>query len=279
MRGTRLSFGVALAVAAALAVVAGASPAASADAASTYLVLYKGMSVPADAASAIEGAGGALAHSYDRIGVAIARSSSTSFPDQLGNDKKIEGVSNTAGFATQLREEVEVGPAAAIAGPWGDPLSSLQWDMRQIQAPKAHAITGGSAVGAGGRHRYRTLTWITRIRTWHRTSTSRTAIRVVGGVPNQDPAAGSARQPRPRHAHGRDNRRRRQWHRHRGRGAEREDRRNQGRQRRGATSSRRMSSARSCGPAVHEVHVTSNSYFADPWLFNCRNDPEQRITW
>jgi subtilisin family serine protease len=25
--------------------------------------------------------------------------------------------------------------------------------------------------------------------------------------------------------------------------------------------------------------VTNNSYFADPWLFNCKNDPEQRAIW
>jgi subtilisin family serine protease len=25
--------------------------------------------------------------------------------------------------------------------------------------------------------------------------------------------------------------------------------------------------------------VTNNSYFADPWLFNCRNDPAQRAIW
>jgi subtilisin family serine protease len=29
----------------------------------------------------------------------------------------------------------------------------------------------------------------------------------------------------------------------------------------------------------HHVDVTNNSYFADPWLFNCRNDPEQRAIW
>lgn len=23
------------------------------------------------------------------------------------------------------------------------------------------------------------------------------------------------------------------------------------------------------------VHVTSNSYFVDPWLFACKNDPQQ----
>jgi subtilisin family serine protease len=27
------------------------------------------------------------------------------------------------------------------------------------------------------------------------------------------------------------------------------------------------------------IQVTNNSYFTDPWLFNCRNDPEQRAIW
>ena len=27
------------------------------------------------------------------------------------------------------------------------------------------------------------------------------------------------------------------------------------------------------------IPVTNNSYFADPWLFNCRNDPAQRAIW
>ena len=31
--------------------------------------------------------------------------------------------------------------------------------------------------------------------------------------------------------------------------------------------------------AAHGIDVTNNSYFADPWLFNCRNDAEQRAIW
>jgi subtilisin family serine protease len=31
--------------------------------------------------------------------------------------------------------------------------------------------------------------------------------------------------------------------------------------------------------ATHHVDVTNNSYFADPFLFNCRNDPTQRAIW
>ena len=30
---------------------------------------------------------------------------------------------------------------------------------------------------------------------------------------------------------------------------------------------------------THHVQVTNNSYFADPWLFNCKNDPGQRAIW
>jgi subtilisin family serine protease len=31
--------------------------------------------------------------------------------------------------------------------------------------------------------------------------------------------------------------------------------------------------------ADHGIQVTNNSYFADPWLFNCKNDPGQRAIW
>jgi lantibiotic leader peptide-processing serine protease len=31
--------------------------------------------------------------------------------------------------------------------------------------------------------------------------------------------------------------------------------------------------------ATHGIQVTNNSYFADPWLFNCKNDPQQRAIW
>jgi subtilisin family serine protease len=31
--------------------------------------------------------------------------------------------------------------------------------------------------------------------------------------------------------------------------------------------------------ATHHMDVTNNSYFADPYLFNCKNDPVQRAIW
>src|SRR5207244_2298508 len=30
---------------------------------------------------------------------------------------------------------------------------------------------------------------------------------------------------------------------------------------------------------THGFDVTNNSYFADPWYFNCKNDPAQRAIW
>ena len=64
--------GVAVLAALSAAVVVAFASSASAGGTSTYLVLYKGSSVPANAAQTIQQAGGTLSYSYDAIGVAIA---------------------------------------------------------------------------------------------------------------------------------------------------------------------------------------------------------------
>ena len=59
----------------------------------------------------------------------------------------IENASATAQFATQLpNEQVEGGGGDLPNAPAtdSDSLSGLQWDMRQIHTPEAHAVTGGS---------------------------------------------------------------------------------------------------------------------------------------
>src|SRR6185503_10410752 len=53
----------------------------------TYIVLYKGNSVAADA---ISRAGGTLVYSYGEIGVAIARSSSATFAADVKRDSHVE---------------------------------------------------------------------------------------------------------------------------------------------------------------------------------------------
>src|SRR6266480_1861168 len=148
-------FGVPLAL---LGLVTGFSPLASSVAAQAgtmqnYIVLYGGSAVPADAAASIARSGGSLVYSYDQIGVAIARSDSSNFRANILKDNKVEGASATASFATKLNDD-QASSADASGPPPGDlpnapatdadTLSPLQWDMRQIHTPEAHAVTGGS---------------------------------------------------------------------------------------------------------------------------------------
>ncbi len=240
----------------------------------TYLVLYKQQAVPAGAASAIQKAGGTLVYSYDAIGVAIAQSASASFRDKVLSDKKVEGVSSTAAFGVRLNDEMVVADASAIASSWGDPLSYAQWDMRQIHVPEAHEITTGSpSVVAGDIDTGLDFTHPDLAANVDFTN----SVSCVGGVPNQDPAA---------------------WMDNNGHGTH--------------TAGTIAAAANGIGivgvaPNVkiagikagnddgyffpeavicafmwagsHDIDVTNNSYFADPWLFNCRNDAEQRAIW
>src|SRR3954453_20301679 len=146
MRGWPL--GLCMLVAALLAVGAAAGG-ASGDA-QTYVVLYKQQSVGSDAAATIQRAGGKLVYAYDQIGVAIARSDSDSFRSKLLENSAIENAAATTNFATQLPSDTAdasgppPGDLPTAPATDGDTLTPLQWDMRQIHAPQAHAVTGGS---------------------------------------------------------------------------------------------------------------------------------------
>src|SRR5256714_12676663 len=119
--------------------------------AENYVILYKSQSVPADAASSIQKAGGTLVYSYGQIGVAIASSTSSSFRDSLLKDQKVENASGTSLYATRLNDDAASSQDDSANGPPpgdlpnapatdADSLSPLQWDMRQIHTPEAHAI-------------------------------------------------------------------------------------------------------------------------------------------
>ena len=161
---------------------------AQAGAAETFVVLYKGNSVPSSVAGDITAAGGQLVYVYDKIGVAIAASDIATFRANLLKDTRIEGASSTARFGVRLDEELEVVDAAAVAtnGAWGDPLSVSQWDMRQIHVPEAHAITAGSPsvvvgdIDTGLDYTHPDLAANVDFAN---------SVSCVGGVPNQDPAA------------------------------------------------------------------------------------------
>jgi subtilisin family serine protease len=277
-----IRFGVLVAlagIAAALAVGI-TSSGARAGAADTYIVLYKQAAVPADAASTVAGAGGTLVYSYDQIGVAIARSDSASFSSALSASKDVEGVSATGQFATHLSDEdmtvLDVnGPLPdSSPAPGDDPLSSQQWDMIQIHAPEARAINGGSPsvvvgdIDTGLDYTHPDLAANvdfadsascvsgvpdTNPAAWnddngHGTHTAGTiaaaknGIGIVGVAPNVKIAGIKA----------------------------------------GNADGYFFPEAVICSfmcAGSHHLDVTNNSYFADPWLFNCRNDPGQRAIW
>jgi len=116
-----------------LAMVAnvGATPAV-AGSSQTYLVLYKGNAVAADA---ISKAGGTLVANYSAIGVAVARSSSASFAATIRKDNRIEGA--VVAFIdiddlkrTQAETAAARDFAEAIVETVRDPLLALTGDLR-----------------------------------------------------------------------------------------------------------------------------------------------------
>ncbi len=254
--------------------------------AQTYIVLYQAQSVPADAANALSQAGGTLVYSYPQIGVVIARSDSTTFRDALMKDSRVDGVSATGAFATKIDDGTVKGESSnnASGPPPGnlpnapatdnDSLSGLQWDMQQIHTPEAHKITGGSpSVVVGDIDTGLDFTHPDLVPNVDFTD----SVSCLGGVPNTNPNA---------------------WKDDNGHGTH--------------TAGTIAAAANGIGivgvapnvkiagikagdsagfffpeavvcafvwAGMHHIDVTNNSYFADPFLYNCRNDPVQRAIW
>ena len=269
-----------LIIAAAIAFLVATNPAlVRAGSAQTYIVLYKTQSVSMDAATVIAKAGGTLVANYNAIGVVIARSDNDAFRSNLMQNSAIQGVAATEKFATKLPDEGVNDSADALVtpstpAPGSDSLSGLQWDMVQIHAPEARAINGGSSsvlvgdIDTGLDYTHPDLAAnvddaasvncvsgapvqgkvAANDDNGHGTHTAGTiaaalnGIGIVGVAPNVKIAGIKA----------------------------------------GNADGFFFPEAVVCSfmwAATHHVNVTNNSYFADPWLFNCRNDAEQRAIW
>jgi len=264
----------------ALALLVCAAFAAAAHA-QNYVVLYNSNAVPSNAATSIQKAGGTLVYSYNQIGVAIASSTSSSFRANMLKNSGVANASGTSGFATQLTGDSFTGAAAAdpldallnFPATDSDSLSGLQWDMRQIHTPEAHAVTGGSPsvlvgdIDTGVDFNHPDLRANLDVAdsancvsgapvpgtaaqddNGHGTHTAGTiaaasnGFGIVGVAPNVRLAAIKA----------------------------------------GDAAGFFFPEAVVCAfmwAGTHHVDVTNNSYFADPWLFNCKNDPTQRAIW
>lgn len=245
--------------------------------AENYVVLYPG-SIPSTASRSIQRAGGTLRYTYPQIGVAIASSTSPTFASLLSQDRTVEGVAATSAFASQVKVEAEILTEAAQLDdpvPWGtEPLSDWQWDMVQIQVPEAHAITGGSpsiVVGdldSGVDYTHPDLA---------ANIDFGNSVSCIGGVPDTNPAAWLDDNGHGTHTAGTiaaaAN----------GIGIV------------GVAPDVKLAAvkvanadgyifpeAAICGfmwAADRSLDVVNNSYFVDPWQFNCRNDATQRAIW
>ncbi len=240
----------------------------------TYLVVFKASQIPAGQAAKFQAAAGQVIAIYDQIGVAVVSSDNANFRAAMLADSNVDDAASTAGLGYKL-PDIQAGADSAASSPSTDTdsLSPLQWDMRQIKTPQAHAITGGSAavlvgdIDTGVDFNHPDLKQNLDVANsancisgapvaglaaqddnGHGTHTAGTMVAaangfgIVGVAPNVHLAAIKA----------------------------------------GDAAGFFFPEAVVCAfvwAGTHHVDVTNNSYFADPYLFNCRNDATQRAIW
>ena len=282
-RGSRFTTALAtVALASATSLVALSTPtiASGAVAGSTYVVLYHQGASTTDARATVEAAGGTLVANYSQIGVVIARSDNAAFAAVVKANPKVEGAASTAGLGTRVAGDVSGTAAEAntttsvqTAATWGDSLSGLQWDMAQIHAPEAQAINPGSpSVVVGDVDTGLDFTHPDLAPNYDAAN----SVDCSGGTP-APLAVGNDRNGHGTHTAGTiaaaAN----------GTGIV------------GVAPGVRIAGIKSSNDdgfffpemvicsymwiASHPIDLTNNSYFADPWLFNCKNDPGQRAIW
>lgn len=270
-------------------VTASAAPqqpaAASADSAAlSYVVnVSPGHGVSAHVKRAIAEAGGTIVTSYDQIGVIVVHSSNAGFATALRQVPGVQsaGATRTAPLpaqstgdmgAPQVLTAQEAAAAQASAGQ--DPLEPLQWDLPAIKADKAHEKTLGS--------RDVTVAVIdTGVDDTHpdiAPNFDRAAsVNCVSGKPDTTDGAwrpSAAESPHGTHVAG-----------------EIAAAKN-GIGMTGVAPGVRVAGIKVANPdgffyteavvcgfvwaAEHGVDVTNNSYYTDPWYFNCTDDPDQK---
>jgi subtilisin family serine protease len=246
----------------------------------TYVLVYNQKSVPADLAIRLDRAGGTLVAAYDAIGVAVAQSSSTSFATAMRSDRRLAGVAASRPIASaepggaQVEDSHDQPSELPNAPATPDTLAPLQWDMRQISAPQAHAVTGGSpavVVGDIDTGLDKDHPDLVQNIDFARSTSCET------GAPVSSPTA---------------------WDDHAGHGTHTAGTiaaADNGFGITGVAPNVKIAAIKASNDdgyffghmvvcafmwaGSQHLDVTNNSYYMDPFLYNCRNDEEQRILW
>jgi subtilisin family serine protease len=123
------------------------STTSSLTATQTYLVSFPGGTIPSNAASIVGAAGGTIVTKYANVGLVLA-SGGSSFASAMRADSRVDSIGAAKSVSSSINPKKLTGAPHA---PWknpkagADPLSNRQWDMDQIHAPAARAISGGSS--------------------------------------------------------------------------------------------------------------------------------------
>jgi subtilisin family serine protease len=262
-----------------------APKAATADAASlSYIVnIATGQGPSASVKKAIADAGGTIVIAYDQIGVIVVHSANPSFAQTIREVPGVQsaGATRTRPLAPQSTTDMgapkvlsaeEVANAQAADGQ--DPLESLQWDLPAIKADKAHEKTLGSrdvtvaVIDTGVDDTHPDLA-----PNFNRAA----SVNCVSGKPNTADGAwrpSAAESPHGTHVAG-----------------EIAAAKN-GVGMTGVAPGVQVSGIKVSNPdgyfyteavvcgfiwaAEHNVDVTNNSYYTDPWNFNCLDDADQK---
>jgi subtilisin family serine protease len=113
----------------------------------SFLVSFTGGGIAANADALVNAAGGTIAARYPNVGAVLARSSNASFATTLRATGGIAAVGAVKSVSSKLGPVAATGSKRPPMRPphtTGDPLSFRQWDMDQIHAPQARALTSGS---------------------------------------------------------------------------------------------------------------------------------------
>ncbi|MFF9487624.1 S8 family serine peptidase [Streptomyces sp. NPDC014676] len=261
--------------------------AASADATPlSYVVNVKGgHGTSAHVKKAIGKAGGTIVTSYDTIGVIVVHSSDADFAKTIRTVRGVQsaGATRTAPLPSAATTDTvtpkalsasEIARAESAAAEGQDPLQGLQWDLPAIKADQAHEKSLGSSevtvavIDTGVDDTHPDIA----------PNFDRAAsVDCVSGKPDTSDGAwrpGAQESPHGTHVAG-----------------EIAAAKN-GVGMTGVAPGVKVSGIKVSNPdgffyteavvcgfvwaAEHGVDVTNNSYYTDPWYFNCTNDPDQK---